>query len=116
MKCSFILSLGFLLMLSSVAAAENDEPPTGSIALVCKMEQSSKEMTKTVTIDYDKKLANGAPATFGPSTITWTEEVNAKPEHHELNRITGLYYTWIENESSSEPMSAFSCEKAHIKF
>jgi hypothetical protein len=116
MKCSFILSLGFLLVLSSVAAAYDDEPPTGSIALLCKMEQHSKEMTQTITIDYDKKLANGVPATFSPSAISWTVEANSKTEHHELNRITGIYYTRIDNEPSSEPLLAFSCEKAKTKF
>jgi len=111
-----MLSLGFLLALSSVAAADDEVQTSGSVALLCKMEQHSKDVTETIMIDYDKKLANSVPATFSPSTISWTVEANSKAEHHELNRITGIYYTWMDNQPSSETMSAFNCEKAKLKF
>ncbi len=116
MKCSFVFTLVFLLALSSSAIAYDDEAPTGSVALLCKMDQHSKEMTQTIMIDYDKKQANGVNATFTASTISWAVEVNSKTEHHELNRITGIYYAWFDNQSPTEPMLAFSCEKAHTKF
>jgi len=116
MKFFPLIIFALCLMVSWTTFASDSEPPTGSIALLCKMSRHSQVMTQALSIDYDKKLANGAPATFTTSIISWTVEHDSKVEHHELNRITGTYYYWTDNETPAEPLPAFSCQKVSPKF
>ena len=116
MKYFFTIALGLLLASSSVALADDSEPPTGTVALLCKMSRHAQLLTQTLSVDYDKQQVNGVPAIFTASMIAWTVDNGPKREHHELNRITGIYYFWTENETSADPMPTFSCEKAPPKF
>lgn len=114
MKYNSIILSGIFFIISSTAWAV--EPPTGSVALLCKMSQHSQTLTQTITLDYDQKLADGVSATFTASTISWVVDKGDKKERHQLNRITGIYYYWIENEKTNEPLPAYSCEKVPPKF
>jgi len=117
MKYSFIIIiLAFLLIVSSAVIADDSEPPTGTAALLCKMSKHAQLMTQTLSIDYDKQLVNGISATFTPSIIVWTVENGSITEHHELNRITGTYTYWVDNEPSADAPPTFSCVKSPPKF
>jgi hypothetical protein len=112
----FFLIMFMLMTLSSTVFAEDDEPPTGSVGLLCQMSRRGLTSTETLSIDYDKKLVNGTPATFTDSTITWTLRNGSQNEHYELNRLTGTYNYWTDGRNTDEPMPTFVCVKAPIKF
>lgn len=118
MKYLSVIALGFLLVASQAAMADDDDTkdPTGVVTLLCKMSQHAQVLTQTLSIDYDKKLVDGISANFTPSTISWTVENGSKTEHHELNRVTGSYYSWGDNDTSTAPLPAFMCEIAPKKF
>jgi len=116
MKYGFLIALGILLAFSTGAYADDSEPPTGTVALLCKMSQHSELLTQIVSIDYDRKTVNEVPATFTTSVITWIVDNGSHKEHHELNRVTGTYFHWTEGETATKPMPTFTCEKAAPKF
>ena len=118
MKYLSVITLGFLLVASQPAMAQEEETkdPTGVVALLCKMSNHSQLLTQTLSLDYDKKLVNGIAANFTPSVITWNVENGSRTEHYELNRVTGDYYSWGDNETSTDPKLAFTCEIAPKKF
>jgi phospholipase C len=118
MKYLSLIILGFLLVALQPAMADDDETkdPTGVVTLLCKMSRHSQVLTQTLSVDYDKKLVNGISANFTPSMISWNVENGSKSEHHELNRVTGYYYSWGDSDASTEPMPAFTCEIAPKKF
>jgi len=106
-----------MFSLSLPALADDpEEPPTGSVALLCKMSRHALTTTETLSIDYDQKMVNGTPAIFSASMITWTVHHGAESEHHELNRLTGTYNYWTEGANSAEPMPTFVCVKMAEKF
>jgi hypothetical protein len=111
-----LITLGFLLVVSQPLMAEETEDPTGVAALLCKMSNHGQVLSQTLSIDYDKKLVNGISANFTPSIISWTLANGSRTEHYELNRITGSYYSWTDNETSTDPKLAFTCEIAPKKF
>lgn len=112
-----LLLIAFVMFsFSSIALADDAEPPTGSAALLCKMSRHAQITTETLSIDYDKKLVNGVPSDFSASMITWTVHNSAGSERHELNRLTGTYNYWTEGKTSTEPMQTFVCAKAPVKF
>jgi hypothetical protein len=112
----FFLITAMLMTLSSTAFAEDDEPPTGSVGLLCQMSRHGLTSTETLSIDYDKKLVNGTPATFSDSMIIWTVRNGSENEHHELNRLTGTYNYWTDGRNAADPMPTFVCVKAPMKF
>jgi hypothetical protein len=112
----FFLIMTMLMTLSSFAFAEDDEPPTGSVGLLCHMSRHGETSTETLSVDYDQKLVNGTPATFNSSMITWTVRNGSENEHHELNRLTGTYNYWTDGKNLAEPMPTFVCIKAPLKF
>ena len=117
MKYIAVIILGFLLVAPQAAKADDDaKEPTGVVTLLCKMSNRSQVLTQTLSIDYDRNLVNGITANFSPSIISWTVPNGSKTAHYELNRVTGYYYFWTDNESSTDPMSAFTCELAPKKF
>ena len=118
MKYISVIALGFLLLASQAAMADDDDQkdPTGIATLLCKMSNHAQVLTQTLSLDYDKKLVNGISANFTPSTISWNIEDGSKTVHYELNRVTGDYYSWGDSNTSTEPMPAFTCELAPKKF
>jgi hypothetical protein len=116
MKYFVLIVFGLALAISPAARADDSEPPTGVVALLCKMSRHAQLMTLTISIDYDKQLVNGITASFSPSMIVWTVENGNKSEHHELNRITGTYTFWNAGEAQAVAPPTFSCEKAPPKF
>ena len=112
----FLLIIVAVFLFSSVALAEDSEPPSGSAALLCKMSRHGQTTTETLSVDYDQKLVNGIPGAFSASMITWIVSNGAESEHHELNRLTGTYNYWTEGKTSTEPMPTFICVKAPEKF
>jgi hypothetical protein len=79
------------------------------------MSQHGEITTETLSIDYDQKLVNGISATFSTSKIIWTVQNGSRSEHHELNRLTGMYY-WTDAQNSAGPVPTFNCVKTPPKF
>jgi len=112
----FFIMMTLLMTLSSIVLADDNEPPTGSVGLLCHMSRHGETSTETLSVDYDQKLVNGTPATFNSSMITWTVRNGSENEHHELNRLTGTYNYWTDGKDTADPMPTFVCTKSPSKF